>query len=91
MDIRREQKGEGRLCGLFDSGVEEGLITASGDAVASVWTQEERRKRLLEAGISQKSLDRLHAPIGLDLGGRAPEEIALAVMAEIVQKLHQRK
>ncbi|MBS3753325.1 MAG: XdhC family protein [Anaerolineales bacterium] len=60
-------------------------------ALGSKKTQEERRKRLLEAGISQKSLDRLHAPIGLDLGGRAPEEIALAVMAEIVQKLHQRK
>ncbi|MFO7944606.1 MAG: XdhC/CoxI family protein [Anaerolineales bacterium] len=60
-------------------------------ALGSKKTQEERRKRLLEAGISQKNLDRLHAPIGLNLGGRAPEEIALAVMAEIVQKLHQQK
>jgi xanthine dehydrogenase accessory factor len=34
-------------------------------------------------------LSRLHGPIGLDLGGRSPEEIALAVMAEIIQVRNQ--
>lgn len=53
-------------------------------ALGSKRTQERRRQRLIDAGVSQQQLDRLHAPIGLDLGGRAPEEIALAVMAEIV-------
>ena len=47
-------------------------------------TQEKRRKRLLEAGLAERHLDRLHAPIGLDLGGRSPEEIALSVIAEVV-------
>ncbi len=53
-------------------------------ALGSSRTREKRRARLLGAGVSEESLDRLHAPIGLDLGGRAPEEIALAIMAEIV-------
>ena len=57
-------------------------------ALGSTRTQEKRRKRLVEAGVSEESLARLHAPIGLDLGGRAPEEIALAVMAQIVAARH---
>jgi xanthine dehydrogenase accessory factor len=36
-------------------------------------------------GVSEKRLTRVHAPIGLDLGGRSPGEIALAILAEIVQ------
>jgi xanthine dehydrogenase accessory factor len=53
-------------------------------ALGSSRTQEKRRARLLKAGVSEDALSRLHAPIGLDLGGRAPEEIALAILAEIV-------
>jgi xanthine dehydrogenase accessory factor len=36
-------------------------------------------------GISEERLAQVHAPIGLDLGGRSPAEIALAILAEIVQ------
>ncbi len=39
---------------------------------------------LLEKGIEQDLLDRVHAPIGLDIGAETPEEIALAIMAEII-------
>jgi xanthine dehydrogenase accessory factor len=53
-------------------------------ALGSRKTQARRRERLLAAGLDEASLARLHAPIGLDLGGRAPEEIALAVMAQVV-------
>ena len=41
-------------------------------ALGSKSTQEKRRKRLAEAGLTEEQLDRLHAPIGLDLGGRGP-------------------
>ena len=58
-------------------------------ALGSQKTQATRRERLLSAGLDPKLLDRLHGPIGLDLGGRSPEEIALAVMAEVVQKRYQ--
>jgi xanthine dehydrogenase accessory factor len=53
-------------------------------AIGSRKTQAERRARLLGAGLSAGDLDRLHGPIGLDLGGRAPAETALAILAEIV-------
>ena len=54
-------------------------------ALGSKKTQSQRRARLLAAGLSPEQVGRLHGPIGLDLGGRSPEEIALAIMAEIVQ------
>jgi xanthine dehydrogenase accessory factor len=47
-------------------------------------TQTKRRERLLAEGLEEKHLDRLHGPIGLDIGARSPQEIALAIMAEIV-------
>ncbi len=53
-------------------------------AIGSRATQAERRSRLLAEGVSAADLARLHGPIGLDLGGRAPAETALAIMAEIV-------
>jgi xanthine dehydrogenase accessory factor len=43
-----------------------------------------RRERLLAAGVRPEDFERLRSPVGLDLGGRAPAEIALAIMAEIV-------
>ncbi|HSW41053.1 MAG TPA: XdhC/CoxI family protein [Patescibacteria group bacterium] len=52
--------------------------------IGSRKTQAERRARLLAAGVPEADLARLRGPIGLDLGGRAPAEIAVAVMAEIV-------
>lgn len=48
----------------------------------------ERRARLAARGVSPAALDRLRAPIGLDLGGKAPFEIAVAVMAEITAARH---
>jgi xanthine dehydrogenase accessory factor len=53
-------------------------------AVGSKKTQGDRRARLLEAGVSESELARLRGPVGLDLGGRAPAETALAILAEIV-------
>lgn len=45
---------------------------------------------LLKRGISPERLKEVHSPIGLDLGGRSPEEIAVSVMAEIVAFRHDR-
>ena len=53
-------------------------------AVGSKKTQGDRRARLLEAGVSEQELGKLRGPVGLDLGGRAPAETALAILAEIV-------
>ena len=48
----------------------------------------EREARLRSAGVGDAGLARLNAPIGLDIGGKAPWHIAVAVVAEIVQRLH---
>ncbi|HEY9391835.1 MAG TPA: XdhC/CoxI family protein [Mycobacteriales bacterium] len=46
--------------------------------------------RLRQAGVPQTNLDRLRSPVGLDLGGQTPAEIALSIMAEIVATGHGR-
>ncbi|MBY0396191.1 MAG: XdhC family protein, partial [Thermoleophilia bacterium] len=48
-------------------------------------TTERRRLRLLEEGIAEEQLARVHAPIGLSIGSRTPEEVAVAIGAQIVQ------
>ena len=53
-------------------------------AVGSRKTQGDRRERLRAAGVGENELARLRGPVGLDLGGRAPAETALAIMAEVV-------
>ena len=53
-------------------------------AVGSRKTQADRRARLREAGVTDEQLAGLRGPVGLDLGGRAPAETALAILAEIV-------
>jgi len=53
-------------------------------AVGSRKTQGDRRERLRAAGVIDDELARLRGPVGLDLGGRAPAETALAIMAEVV-------
>ena len=42
------------------------------------------RERLRKEGVGLEFLQRVHAPIGLDVGAQTPEEIALAILAEIV-------
>ena len=53
-------------------------------AIGSRKTQLGRWARLREAGLADEQIARLRGPVGLDLGGRTPVEIALAIMAEIV-------
>lgn len=57
-------------------------------ALGSRKTQEKRCQRLLEQGLGEDSIRRLHAPIGLDIGAQTPEEIALSVMGQIVATWH---
>jgi xanthine dehydrogenase accessory factor len=60
-------------------------------ALGSKSTNAKRRKRLLTDGLSESQLSRLHAPIGLDIGAQSPEEIALAIMAEVVEARRKRE
>jgi xanthine dehydrogenase accessory factor len=60
-------------------------------AIGSQRAQVDRRARLRAAGVDDANLARLHAPIGLDLGGREPAEIGLAIVAELVAARHGRE
>jgi xanthine dehydrogenase accessory factor len=51
-------------------------------------TNAERAERLRAEGVTDEELARIHAPIGLKIGSRSPEEVAVAIAAEIVQVLH---
>jgi xanthine dehydrogenase accessory factor len=57
-------------------------------AMGSRRAQSERRERLLDAGLSSEELDRLSAPVGLDLGASSPQETALSILAELVAVRH---
>ena len=42
-------------------------------------------KKLLEEGFTQDDLDRVHSPIGIDIGAEKPEEIAVSIIAELIK------
>ncbi len=54
-------------------------------ALGSRSTQDTRRATLAEQGFSEENLSRIHGPIGLSIGAKSPEEIALSIIAQIVQ------
>lgn len=46
---------------------------------------KETKDHLLQKGISPEQLDRVHAPIGLEIGAETPAEIAISILAEIIK------
>jgi xanthine dehydrogenase accessory factor len=53
-------------------------------AMGSRRTHDDRMRQTLESGLDEGELARLRSPVGLDLGARTPEEVAVSVAAEIV-------
>ena len=58
-------------------------------ALGSRKTHGRRLDRLREQGVSDANLARIHAPIGLDIGAVSPAEIAVAIMAQITERLRE--
>jgi len=58
-------------------------------ALGSRRTHAKRLDRLAGQGLSDAQLERIHAPVGLDIGARSPAEIAISVMAEMTRVLRQ--
>jgi xanthine dehydrogenase accessory factor len=57
--------------------------------LGSTRTHAKRVLRLTEAGFAEADIARIHAPVGLDLGGRAPAEIAVSIMAQVIATLRR--
>jgi xanthine dehydrogenase accessory factor len=55
-------------------------------AMGSRRTHDDRMERLRAAGLTDAQLARLSSPIGLDLGGRTPEETAVSIAADIIAR-----
>ncbi len=68
------------------------IVTALGTPVGYIGvmgsrgTIEERFQQLRAEGVDEGSLERLMAPVGLDIGARTPEETAVAIMAEVIAR-----
>ena len=58
-------------------------------ALGSRMNQGMRLERMKEAGFDEASLARIHGPVGLKIGARTPEEIAAAIMAEVIGELRR--
>ena len=58
-------------------------------ALGSRMNQGKRLERMKEAGFDDAALARIHGPVGLRIGARTPEEIAAAIMAEVIQELRR--
>jgi xanthine dehydrogenase accessory factor len=59
-------------------------------ALGSKKTHARRVERFKQAGLSDNVIGRIHAPIGLSIGAVSPAEIAVSIVAEITQSLHQK-
>jgi xanthine dehydrogenase accessory factor len=58
-------------------------------ALGSRKTHARRVERLQQLGLSAAAVARIHAPIGLDIGAVSPAEIAVAIMAQITERLRE--
>jgi xanthine dehydrogenase accessory factor len=57
--------------------------------LGSTRTHAKRVARLTEAGVPSEALARIHAPVGFDLGAASPAEIAVAILAQVTERLRR--
>lgn len=71
---------------IDDMGLLEALETNAFyvGAMGSRSTSAKRKERLSKLGVEASTLDRLHAPVGIDIGSKTPAEIAVSVLAELI-------
>ena len=57
--------------------------------LGSTRTHSKRVDQLVKAGFGADDIARIHAPVGLDIGGRSPAEIAVSIMAQVTESLRK--
>ena len=77
----------------FDREVLEQSLKTKAGYVGMISSRRKREaiyQALLEKGVRQSDLDRVHSPIGIPIGGETPEEIAVSIVAELIKERTQR-
>ena len=73
---------------LYDKTVLERALRTKAGYVGMIGSRRKRDilyQTLLSEGFTQKDIDRVHCPIGLNIGGDTPEEIAISIVAELIK------
>jgi len=78
-------RGHGGDKDVLELVLNSGASPAYVGMIGSIRKRDTIYKALMENGISEKALGAVHCPIGLNIGGRTPEEIAVSIIAEIIQ------
>lgn len=72
---------------LFDGVAAEQALKTSAGYIGMIGSMRKRKQiyaKLQESGFTEQDLERIHAPIGLDIGAETPEEIAVSILAECI-------
>ena len=72
---------------IHDKTVLEQALRTNAGYIGMIGSRRKRifYKRLLTEGFTQEDINRVHCPIGLNLGGETPEEIAVSIVAELIK------
>jgi xanthine dehydrogenase accessory factor len=73
---------------LYDGSVLEQAIKANARYIGMIGSKKKIRtlyQNLIEKGVPKETLDRVHAPIGIDIHSETPEEIGVSVVAELIK------
>jgi len=73
---------------LYDGSVLEQAVKTNARYIGMIGSKKKIRtlyQTLMEKGIPKETLDRVHAPIGIDINSETPEEIAVSIVAELIK------
>jgi xanthine dehydrogenase accessory factor len=73
---------------LYDGSVLEQAVKTNARYIGMIGSKKKIRtlyQNLMEKGIPKETLDRVHAPIGIDINSETPEEIAVSIVAELIK------